>query len=367
MLREVRFLYSLAKKGDELQGKINDVDSFVKYTVVILLVTHIAYLCGFYFFGIYILQDFFIMQIFICASLYYFVFIKKILYNLATIFAHIVIMLTCCYCTYKLGWGYGFSVIIVLLLSLGYMQDIRSSTLPLVVGITEMILFFITFYFTKDTPNYPSPYMVYINILNSLGMFIVIVIYTKFYERQNIQILDDLNEQQNILRYKAENDYLTGLLNRRAMNIILEESSNKFKNSKINSFAIAIADIDNFKNINDTYGHNFGDVVLQNSANIFKQYLNKKNIYISRWGGEEFLIAFINYSFDDLKKMSENFVKNYSLYKHKDLKNNISATITLGVAFTQSIFNVDNMLTKADGALYNGKNNGKNQVIFVNI
>lgn len=350
-----------------MQGKINDVDSFIKYTVVILLVTHIAYLVEFWFFDIKIMHNFFITQIFLCICLYYFVFIKKIFYEFTTVFAHIIIMFTCCYCTYKLGWGYGFSVIIVLLLSLGYMQDIRSSILPLVVGIAEMILFFITFYLTKDTPNYPSAYMIYINILNSIGMFLVIIIYTKFYERQNIQILDDLNEQQNLLRYKAENDYLTGLLNRRAMNIILEENCNKIKNKKINSFAIAIADIDNFKKINDNYGHNFGDLVLQNTANIFKQYLNKKNIYISRWGGEEFLVVFINYSFDEIKKINNVFVMNYATSKHKDMNNNINATITVGVAYTKSIFNIDNMLTQADTALYEGKNNGKNQAVYMHM
>lgn len=157
-------------------------------------------------------------------------------------------------------------------------------------------------------------------------------------------------------------DFLTNTLNRRAMQQCLDQEIAKFHRSKT-IFSLIMLDVDRFKLINDTYGHDQGDVVLQHLTTILKQNLRSKDI-LSRWGGEEFLILLpdtdIQESFLMANKLrttvEENPANNRLIYY----------TISLGVGtFNQEYTGeLDSLLIAIDQALYQAKQNGRNQVII---
>ena len=171
----------------------------------------------------------------------------------------------------------------------------------------------------------------------------------------NIEIIELFDEIKN----KANKDHLTGLYNRRYLFNIGNEIYNDCK-EKNKVFAIAIIDIDNFKKINDTYGHNFGDIAIKEVANILNKNITTNGL-ISRLGGEEFCICFYN--------RSENEIKDLLEYIRKDFEDNIikindrelKYTVSIGYSFDFGN-NIDTMIKNADECLYEAKNEGRNRI-----
>ncbi len=153
----------------------------------------------------------------------------------------------------------------------------------------------------------------------------------------------------------AHLDFLTGLYNRR----YFFEEIKDFSISK--NFAIAMIDIDNFKNINDDYGHDIGDEVIKSIANILKRNIKGSDI-VARFGGEEFCIALNNINKKDaigfFIKLKETISKNKIIIKN----NKISYTASIGVSFKEDDEDINTLLNNADQALYKAKENGRNRV-----
>jgi diguanylate cyclase (GGDEF)-like protein len=169
----------------------------------------------------------------------------------------------------------------------------------------------------------------------------------------------------------AKTDQLTKLPNRRAMittlnNNIATLHRNLFRPDKpknVKGFSIAICDIDHFKEINDSYGHNCGDTVLKLVAETLAGTLRAKD-QIARWGGEEFLIIFPETDTETATRAAERLREAISKlhFTHED--NSFQITITLGVSTCISKNkDLDACVNEADIALYEGKNNGRNQVV----
>ncbi|WP_267524275.1 GGDEF domain-containing protein [Campylobacter sp. MG1] len=351
--------------------KIKKVDNFeiiIKFTIVIIFFVHLIYTFAFFITEIYFLIPPSIIQIILALILGYFVLFKNRCYTLTMLFAHFDILFSCCYSTYHLGWGYGFSMIIVLLLSLAYIQNFNNLFVPLAICIFETLMFFIMLWITKDKPNYPNPYMHYINIANFFFMVITVLIYIWLSDKENERILKRLDDKKEFLKYKSEYDYLTSLLNRRAMNDVLDENIKKLNDKKNSSLIFAIADLDNFKILNDTYGHHFGDIVLKNvSQSLINQYKNLKNVFISRWGGEEFVILFVNYDYNYAIELLEESRAIIEKLNNSDNLNESNITVSIGISYAQSETLKDLLITKADSALYNAKYLGKNRVKVVKL
>lgn len=157
------------------------------------------------------------------------------------------------------------------------------------------------------------------------------------------------------LKKAAQIDQLTKLYNRHYMFDILTNITKEDKEC-----VLAIADIDNFKRINDTYGHNAGDEVLRNLSERISREC--PDCELSRWGGEEFLIiSYVPYSetietLDNLRKNVEATPVDYEGQK-------ISVTITIGLASRSSGQNPNEWIQIADSRLYSGKNSGKNCIV----
>jgi len=171
----------------------------------------------------------------------------------------------------------------------------------------------------------------------------------------NIEILELFDEIKN----KANKDYLTGLYNRR---YLFDVGSKIYENCKINNktFAIAIIDIDYFKKINDTYGHDIGDVAIKEVAKILNKNITS-NALISRLGGEEFCICFYNRSENEINDLLE-YIRNSFENNTINVKNiELKYTISIGYSLDFGK-NIDAMIQNADEYLYLAKNEGRNRV-----
>ena len=167
------------------------------------------------------------------------------------------------------------------------------------------------------------------------------------------QMIQRLNEHKIL----SITDKLTGLFNRLKLDESLNDEfnrSNRFKRS----FGIIIIDIDYFKRINDTYGHQVGDQVLIQFANILKENIRKIDI-LWRWGGEEFMIICPETDFQGTIKLAQSLREIISKYDFPTI-GNFSASF--GVSIYDGEGNIDNVIARADSALYQAKENGKNRV-----
>jgi two-component system cell cycle response regulator len=152
---------------------------------------------------------------------------------------------------------------------------------------------------------------------------------------------------------KSLKDELTGAYNRKKIDKIIDELNNK-------EICLIIFDIDNFKKINDTYGHLKGDEVLQKLSNEVKKHLRSDDIFV-RWGGEEFIVLLKNSTLKNAQKIAEK-LKNVINSIEIDEVGNFSCSFGVACGFIENKSDFDKILKKSDDALYLAKNNGKNRV-----
>lgn len=171
-----------------------------------------------------------------------------------------------------------------------------------------------------------------------------------------------LNMQRS-LRTLVEQDALTELNNRRYGNTQLKQIQSKARSCGLN-FAVAIGDIDFFKKVNDTYGHDCGDIVLKKIAYILKSKMAGKG-YAIRWGGEEFLLLFDNpnLKYEGCCAVVEDILNQIRdtdiLYDNQTVR----VTMTFGVVKGDSHTNTQEILREADKKLYHGKTCGRDQIV----
>ncbi|WP_133468156.1 diguanylate cyclase [Paraglaciecola marina] len=156
----------------------------------------------------------------------------------------------------------------------------------------------------------------------------------------------------------ARSDKLTGLLNRHGLHPYLQRT---FDNSKqdFEPFCIVLYDFDNFKYINDTYGHDLGDTVLINGAKILKGKIRKQD-KLARWGGEEFLVYLPSTDLAGAMAIAEKLRLAIENMQINQGGVNVPVTITGGVAELEPEDTFEALFKRADNALYKGKNLGRN-------
>lgn len=165
------------------------------------------------------------------------------------------------------------------------------------------------------------------------------------------------------LRDIAGIDPLTGLRNRRSETEQILEKVRKYQNGEVQALTVAIGDIDFFKRINDTYGHNCGDVVLRELADLFKTFMGTRGD-VCRWGGEEFLFIFNDINGDDASYMLQELrmeIQKREIDLGQDV---IHVTMTFGVAEYDLHKSLEHNIEDADQKLYIGKEKGRNIIIY---
>lgn len=185
----------------------------------------------------------------------------------------------------------------------------------------------------------------------------------KVYERNDElgEIGRDITIMRNTLRDMVEKDALTELYNKRTGNKKLEAIRSKCRANK-RPYCLAIGDIDFFKKVNDTYGHDAGDIVLKEVAAILRKNM-KGNGFVARWGGEEFMLGFENMS---LQKAGKLLLKALNEIRRNTVEYNgmiIDVTMTFGLVCGTEARNLEDLFKIADNRLYRGKEGGRNQIV----
>jgi len=183
--------------------------------------------------------------------------------------------------------------------------------------------------------------------------------------------LDESNKEMQLLREElaharktAKTDALTGLLNRRAFDQKLNEYIENYEQSNA-GLCLLILDIDHFKQVNDTFGHQMGDNVLRYTANLMKHHITEHHC-AARYGGEEMAIIMPNTTLDKAVEIAEKI--RISLAQHplklKGSKKSIGKiTISIGVSSFKINDSLESLVERADQAMYRAKDYGRNQVM----
>jgi diguanylate cyclase len=183
--------------------------------------------------------------------------------------------------------------------------------------------------------------------------------------RQSATQMETMRDNLDEAREQAETDALTGLCNRRAFERELGAASER---SKIHGtpLSVAFCDIDHFKNVNDTHGHDIGDRVLAFVGKVLVENVGKQGI-VARHGGEEFVLLFDGITPEDAYEIVD--IARYDLAKRNIIDRHAgqpigTVTISAGVAGLAFDANISNMLRRADRALYRAKREGRNRVFL---
>lgn len=183
-------------------------------------------------------------------------------------------------------------------------------------------------------------------------------------QEQNLQLRKEIElrkEAESKLRKLATTDGLTGLFNRQ---YFMEQSRQEVERSRRyeRPLSLMMIDADNFKSINDQYGHHVGDLVLQ-SFGIIGQSIFRSNDLFGRIGGEEFAALLPETDINQARNVAERFIEAVRDQTIEFNEINLSFTVSIGIAmFTREMQTLKDLMRKADTALYIAKESGKNRV-----
>ena len=261
------------------------------------------------------------------------------------------------------GWDVGVQhfIIVMLILSFfsGYSQYAFKSFAAAVLCCFRIYLFFLCR--NREPVVLLTPAMTNaLQIINTIMIFWCISVVAYVFSKDSQALEGKLIDYNNQLQDQANTDALTGLYNRRKAMQYLEQILTPSNHDFI---SICICDIDFFKKVNDNYGHDVGDIVLQNLADIMTTTLNK-NILAARWGGEEFLLVFTGYNGDEAYAELESLRNSIKSLKFKSKEQTFSITMTFGLAEYDFNSDIDTVIKEADEKLYMGKENGRDQIVF---
>ena len=347
--------------NDLLQTKTN---KFTFFVIILLLITHVFLM------GLYVFVDAKILMIYnslsIAAYIYFLGCGSKKTVSFAN-FTFIEILIHMILAVAAFGWAPGFQnwsyglICAFFLPSLDPTNQKMTTRRPIIIGIIFIAIYYslLIYLLLTDITIYTLNYLIIdtLFIFNTSITFFGIIGFTYFYVKKSYIIEYELSKRANY-------DELTSLYNRYALNYI-GNSRLKSLDKKQAKLDVAIIDIDHFKNINDTYGHKAGDVVLEKLARILRMY-SIKEIKCGRWGGEEFIIIsnesltheeFIQ-SIEDLRKYVEEHPINIGS------NNNINITISAGIAQGTCKQNLERVVSLADKNLYKAKESGRNRVVY---
>lgn len=282
------------------------------------------------------------------------------------VFFDAVLLTTLATVTY--GWNSGFYFLFFELMLLIFINSEFKQVAKLVFG-TLLSFYLVILYLTGNAhaplqviDSYLLQAIFATNLIQGLFSFSMM---GYFFEQAAENAENEIIQANQRLLSMANTDPVTNLLNRRMMmNRIEDEKAKVDRGGK--PFVIIMVDIDNFKHINDVYGHEGGDFVLVQLAERINLALRKTDL-VSRWGGDEFLFMLPETKLADganvAEKVRNRIIKTPFVYRERD----IEVTLTFGVSQCDANVGAGSSIRKADQALYFGKHAGKNRVISENM
>ena len=196
--------------------------------------------------------------------------------------------------------------------------------------------------------------------VNTVAFFLMLAAMCVIFSTSIQDTERQLRLKNQTLYKEAGTDPLTGLPNRRAM---IEKIEKYYETNGDQPFSVAIADIDFFKKVNDTYGHNCGDYTLVRLTELFVEH-SMGRYSVCRWGGEEFCFFIPGMNLDDAGTLMNDLCFAVEKMKLKFEEHEFSITITIGVEEYDFASSLDELMNSADEKLYMGKEAGRNRVVI---
>ena len=280
---------------------------------------------------------------------------------LAEIIIHASVATAC------VGWIPDFGMFLLMIIPIAFLMPNKNKKAPFVVMFVSILLYGALKYLYRDTSFtiYNIDNTAYATVFYIIHIFIgsfVLVYSTTIYTFMNRYTESMLRVQNEQLKIMASVDPLTKLSNRRAMSKSLTEICENSRNTG-RHYVIGIGDIDNFKNVNDTYGHDFGDCVLSTVADVIADTL-PQNGCAARWGGEEFLFVIPDEVLENGLALSDRIIRSISEHRFTKGETAFFVTMTIGICEGAPEDIIDKVISHADKRLYKGKRNGKNHTEY---
>ena len=259
--------------------------------------------------------------------------------------------------TIYLGFHSGFHLIIIGLATIAfftaYFSKVRGVKNPLIWSALSIVVYLTLYFITRFVnPVYTIPFWLETTLMvtNILICFLMLTMYLTIFLKYAFFL------EKKIMN-ESRTDELTQINNRYALYDHLESVDNK------TNLFLAIFDIDDFKMVNDTYGHVCGDYILKSIAQITIETMNDE--FVCRYGGEEFIVILKNEKKNQVFQRLETLRKNIENYTFEFQDKKIHITITLGAAkYTKNINSLASWIEMADAKLYDGKQTGKNKTVL---
>ncbi len=258
--------------------------------------------------------------------------------------------------------GFQFSLYTLILLYC-YKTDDNPMTKYISSGIVSLVVIGIWVYleYLNKMVEFTKGQDLALLLANTLYLSITFITVTGFYYMKFASSEHKILKYAKKLEKLATMDPLTQLTNRRGMMEHLERYINNASNEGM--LSLALSDIDFFKRVNDTYGHDAGDYVLVELSKIFQDFMKDKG-RVSRWGGEEFLFSFElnngDFAYEQLTKLKYQIEKNTFHYKEYVF----NVTMTFGLEEFDDSVGISKTIEHADNKLYQGKAEGRNRIIY---
>ncbi len=173
--------------------------------------------------------------------------------------------------------------------------------------------------------------------------------------------IKSLEAELSVAKKASREDALTKLYNKRALDEFLQMKEGEFKRYK-KPYSVVFFDIDLFKKVNDTYGHEAGDVVLKGFAQIFKKLARNVDV-VGRYGGEEFLAILSETDHKGAEIFAQKVRKKLEISRFVHDRKKIKVTISGGIAFREEYPSMSLMMKASDERLYKAKNSGRNKIV----
>lgn len=274
--------------------------------------------------------------------------------------ASVLIMVTVC--LWEFGWICGvqtFTLMLVLLYYFySYNEWVDKAIFSFVIFVAYMGFYFV---FAHAVPfnHYTEGSQLFLRFAFMADQIACTSVCALIFSKDSQKMERKLIDYNKKLQDRANKDPLTGLWNRgRAMDILSEISTHSNE-----MFSLCICDIDHFKRVNDTYGHDAGDRVLKEVARILNN-VSKKSGFAARWGGEEFIIAFPGLNGDEARSVIYDIQREMSKMQVECGGENIVVTLTYGLVEYDFGLPLDDNIKEADGKLYLGKEQGRNTLVY---
>lgn len=303
------------------------------------------------------------------------VLVKSEKYFIIYLLSYVEIITSSVLASLLAGWNWGFMAYVLALapvafyLSYSLPEFKKSLQLPFLLAYVAACIYIVTIFLCDAfepiyTERKYDADLTVANAFNSFVAFTMLILFSIFFVIEIRRNEVHLESQNTTLQAVSSKDPLTGLLNRRSMDIHLSTAMDIAK-TKGHRFSLILGDIDNFKRVNDTYGHNVGDEILINVSNAITSNI-PEGAQVCRWGGEEILILIYGTDTEavPIAEKMRYAIENSVTYTEIDKQDiPIRVTMTFGVVEYVPGYSISKLVSMADDNLYKGKANGKNQVV----